>query len=215
MVHECMAVPVDADGLEFVPATIALSEIRKEERYGGVRANFEARMERTRIHLQLDIGFGDVVIPGSIEITYPTLLEHPAPVLAGYPAITAIAEKLNAIVDLGMANSRMKDYFDLWSMAGALELDGSWLARAVAATFHRRGTPLPAVPPVGLTPAFGSEPSKQQQWTAFVRRIRLDAPPSLSAVVERVAGFLVPILDTAAGGDQPWKATWRPGGPWT
>jgi len=214
IVRECMQVQVDADGLDFVPGSIVLDEIRKEERYGGVRTTFQARMERTKIHLQLDIGFGDVITPSTVEITYPTLLGDPAPVLAGYPAATAVAEKLEAIVDLGLANSRMKDYFDLWTIASALELDGRTLARAVAATFRRRGTALPSAPPVGLMAAFGDDDAKQRQWAAFVRRIRIPDAPPLSEVIGRIAAFLVPVLDAALS-DVEWRATWPPGGPWS
>lgn len=213
MVRECMQVGVEPDGLEFLPGSIQLSEIRKEERYGGVRATFEARMERTKIHLQLDIGFGDVITPAAIEISYPTLLDQPAPTLSGYPAVTAIAEKLEAIVDLGLGNSRLKDYFDLWRLAGALELDAATLTRAVASTFRRRGTALPAVTPAGLTPAFGGDPTKQRQWSAFIRRIRISDAPTLATVVEQIAAFLQPVLEAAAR-SEPWPARWQAGGPW-
>jgi hypothetical protein len=213
MVRECMQVVAEPDGLEYVTDSIVLSEIRKDERYGGVRATFQAGIERTRIHLQLDVGFGDVVTPSPVAISYPTLLDHPAPVLAGYPPVTAIAEKLNAIVDLGMANSRMKDYFDLWSLSRALELDGALLASAIAATFRRRETAIPPAPPVGLTAAFGSDAAKQQQWNAFLRRIRAVDALALHVVVDRVAAFLVPAIAVAARGES-WVATWPPGGPW-
>lgn len=214
IVRECMQVAVDPDGLEFLPQSIELAEIRKEERYGGVRVTFEARMERTKIHLQLDVGFGDVVTPSAIEVRYPTLLEQPAPVLAGYPAVTAVAEKFEAIVDLGLANSRMKDYWDLWSIAGALELDGATLATAIAATFRRRGTELPTTPPIGLTHEFGADTSKRQQWAAFVRRLRQRDPPELADVVTRIAELLQPVVDALTRGEA-WRAVWPPGGPWT
>jgi hypothetical protein len=214
IVRECMQVIVDPDGLEFLPDSIELSEIRKEERYGGTRATFQARMERTKIHLQLDVGFGDVVTPGPVEIHYPTLLEHAAPVLAGYTAVTAIAEKLSAIVDLGLANSRMKDYWDLWSISGALELHGPTLATAIAATFRRRGMPLPATQPPGLSDEFSADVTKRQQWNAFVRRLRVSEGPDLADVVNRTAGLLQPVLD-ALGRREDWDATWPPAGPWT
>lgn len=214
MVRDCIRAEVEPDGLVFLSESIALDEIRKLDRYRGVRATFEGRLERARVHLQLDIGFGDVVTPGAMDIVYPTLLAHAAPRLVGYPVATAIAEKLEAIVDLGMANTRLKDYFDLWSIAGALTLEGAVLRQAVVATFRRRDTPLPSTPPPGLCPAFGGDAAKERQWAAFVRRIRVRDAPRLREVVEFVARFLQPVLDAAAR-SEVLRATWVPGGPWS
>src|SRR5690242_18443013 len=106
--------------------------------------------------MQVDVGLGDAITPGVVETSYPTLLDLPAPQLDAYPVETTIAEKLEALVDLGLANSRMKDFFDLWSLLGNLELDGTTIVAAVRATFGRRGTELPTTPPVGLTADFSS-----------------------------------------------------------
>lgn len=114
MIADCIAVAKPPDGLIFDLTSIKAGEIREQERYGGIRATFLAHLERARINMQVDVGLGDVVTPGVVAITYPVLLELPAPELSGYPVETTIAEKLEAIVDLGLANSRMKDFFDLW-----------------------------------------------------------------------------------------------------
>jgi hypothetical protein len=213
VIRDAMAVAVDPDGLDFLPDTIELTDIRAEEKYGGVRATFEARMDRAEIHVQLDVGFGDVITPGTLSIQYPTLLAGPAPRLSGYPPETAIAEKLEAIVDLGLANSRLKDYFDLWSLTGELALDGKTISAAVAATFRRRGTTLPSNLPAGLTDAFAKDQAKQRQWAAFVRRIRVENAPSLVEVVERTSMFFEPVLLALAA--RSILGTWAPGGPWT
>jgi len=144
--------------------------------------------------MQVDVGLGDAVTPGVVAISYPALLDLPAPELAGYPVETTIAEKLEAIVDLGLTNSRMKDFFDLWSVLGNLELDGETMTTAVKATFTRRGTAIPANLPVGLTKEFTTERAKLTQWAAFTARLRITEPPALAAVIERIASFATPVF---------------------
>jgi hypothetical protein len=209
VVADCMKVPVPADALVFDESSIAISEIREQERYGGLRAEFRAALERMRIKMQLDVGLGDVITPNTIAVTYPCLLDLPAPELIGYPVETTIAEKLEALVDLGLANSRMKDFFDLFSLLGALELDGKTVAAAVQATFRRRGTEIPSVPPIGVTETFASEGDKRRQWSAFARRIRLSHVPDLLDVVTRLRSFTMPVFDAVRTG-VPLKSRWRP-----
>jgi nucleotidyltransferase AbiEii toxin of type IV toxin-antitoxin system len=133
VIADCIAADVPPDALSFDASSIETREIREQERYGGIRATFRATLERARIKMQVDVGLGDVVTPKPVMITYPALLELPAPELVGYPVETAIAEKLEALVDLGMANSRMKDFFDLSSLLGNLDLDGRTIAMKVIA----------------------------------------------------------------------------------
>ena len=194
VIADCVAAEVPPDGLVFDASSIETGEIRESERYGGIRATFQATLERARIKMQVDVGLGDAVTPAVVEITYPALLEQPAPVLVGYPVETAIAEKLEAVVDLGLANSRMKDFFDLWILLGSLELDGDAVTKAVRATFARRGTPIPVDAPIGLTPEFAIDSNKQKQWAAFVRRVRLTEAPDLSEVIRRIESFAMPVF---------------------
>jgi hypothetical protein len=214
LIADCIAVAIPPDGLIFDPTSIKAGEIREHERYGGIRATFLAHLERARIHMQVDVGLGDVVTPGVVAIKYPVLLELPAPELSGYPVETTIAEKLEAIVDLGLANSRMKDFFDLWSLLADLELDGATIVKAVGATFGRRGTAIPAEPPIGLTAEFASDRDKVAQWSAFVRRLRIQNPPTLVAVVERIAKFAMPVfvaIITNTGHPARWTSIdWAP-----
>ena len=213
MILDCLAVAVPPDAVEFDASSIATHEIREQERYGGIRATFLAHLERAEVKMQVDIGLGDVVTPDVVAITYPALLEMPAPELSGYPVETSIAEKLEAMVDLGLANSRMKDFFDLWSLLGNLELDGATTVRAVSATFARRGTAIPSVPPTGITAEFATDRGKLAQWSAFVRRLRLAAPPALGDVVERIATFALPVFASAHGAMLE-GARWSPLGGW-
>jgi hypothetical protein len=164
------------DGLLFDAHSVKGSKIRRDAGYGGVRIDLVGHLDGARIPLQVDIGFGDAVTPAPELIEYPVLLDDlPPPHLRAYPKCTVIAEKLHAICLLGMANTRMKDYFDL-RMLLTEKIDAGELAVAVGATFDRRKLPFPKEVPVGLTDAFGLDAVKQRQWLAFLKKGRLNAP---------------------------------------
>ncbi len=178
------------DGMDFDAGSITTEEIREDARYGGLRVRLQGRLGNARCPLQLDVGYGDAVTPGPEEAVYPTVLDdQPAPRLRVYPRATVVAEKLEAIVSLGMANSRMKDYFDLRALAREGEVAAGLLADAIAATFTRRNTVLPPDMPLGLSDEFAKDPSKRAQWKAFLGRNRLDAP-TLDIVVIEVREFV-------------------------
>lgn len=156
-------VPVEDDGLTFDPATVRVEEIREGNEYGGLRVRLVGSMGTSRLPVQVDVGIGDDVVPDPIELEYPTLLPFPAPRIRAYPPEAVIAEKLHALFVLGGANSRMKDFFDLASMARYRTFDGTRLRNAIAATFERRRFDIPAGDPVGLSGAFAEAPAKQSQ----------------------------------------------------
>ena len=163
------------DGIVFDTASIKGTTIRKETSYGGVRIDLLAYLDGARIALQVDIGFGDAVTPAPESISYPVLLDDlPAPQLRAYPKYTVVAEKFHAICLLGMANTRMKDYFDLEILLSEGTLDAEQLKRAIDATFTRRKTPLPMSLPAGLSNVFATDKIKQTQWMAFLKKNRLD-----------------------------------------
>ena len=183
--REICAIPVD-DGIGFDVQGVRGSEIRKSTGYGGVRIDIPAQLDGARLSLQVDIGFGDAVTPGPESVRYPVLLaDLPAPELRAYPKYTVVAEKLHAICLLGMANTRMKDYFDLDILLAEETLDSTQLRRAIGATFARRGIALPDDWPVGLSATFTDDLTKQAQWRAFLRKNRLD-PIELSDVVAKL-----------------------------
>ncbi|MFO1398101.1 MAG: nucleotidyl transferase AbiEii/AbiGii toxin family protein [Burkholderiales bacterium] len=185
----CVVVAVD-DGMVFDPESIAVEEIREDARYGGLRVRLLGKLGNARVTLQLDVGYGDAVTPGPEEAEYPTLLEDmPAPRLRTYPRASVVAEKLEAIVSLGMGNSRMKDYFDLRAMAREGALDEKLLGEAIAATFDRRRTAIPPRAPLGLSEEFWRDATKLAQWRAFKSRNRLDAP-ELEAVAREIYDFV-------------------------
>lgn len=190
---------VPDDAVLFDAASITVEPIRAEEEYSGVRAMFDARIGTIRERLQVDVGFGDVLWPRAEEITYPVALGDPAPVLRAYQPETVIAEKLEAIVSLGIRNSRIKDFFDIDYLARTERFNRALLIEAVRRTFERRRTPIPTGPPIGLTLEFWSQPGREAQVRAFSKRARLEATSeSATELGLRVAAFAVPLLRAAS-----------------
>jgi predicted nucleotidyltransferase component of viral defense system len=163
------------DGINFDPVSIKAEEIRKDANYSGTRVTVVGSIDGAKSTVQVDVGYGDAVTPVPEMATYPVMLEDmPAPELRVYPQYTVIAEKFEAIVSLGMANSRMKDYFDLWVLLNDTTLDPLELRQATKATFERRKMPLPSTVPIGLSDSFASDATKQTQWSAFLKRNQLE-----------------------------------------
>ena len=201
------------DGILFDPASVRGEEIRAADEYAGVRVRLEARLAEARIPVQVDVGFGDAITPAPARESYPTLLDHTPPRVLVYPREAVVAEKLEAMVSLGVTNSRMKDFYDVHVLASSFHFGGPMLARAIRATFERRGTPLPNARPLVLTREFLAAPERQTQWRAFLRRGRLDAAPDAGELADFLAGFLSPVLRASAHGEA-FTAHWPAGGPW-
>ncbi|WP_071466488.1 nucleotidyl transferase AbiEii/AbiGii toxin family protein [Polynucleobacter asymbioticus] len=164
-----------ADGIEFEGGSIRAEEIRKEANYTGMRVTLVAYLDGARSAIQVDVGYGDAVTPAPEMANYPVLLsEFPSPRLRVYPRYTVVAEKLDAIISLGMANSRMKDYFDLWVILNQSGLDQEILRTAVEATTTRRKTLMPEGLPLGLSDEFSQDRNKNIQWNAFLTKNQLD-----------------------------------------
>lgn len=187
------------DGVVFDPDTLRAGRIREDLDYGGLRLRAIASVGGARINLTIDIGFGDALEPGPEVVDYPVMLDFPAPRLRAYARETVIAEKFQAMVALGRANSRMKDFYDIWILSRSFAFDDDRLAQAIAATFARRGTDIPANLPDALTPAFAADEQKQRQWHAFVEDVAHD-PGELTEVLGDIAGFLMPHAVSAAKG---------------
>ena len=167
--RELCEIPVEDDGLTLIADSIQVDAIRDDTEYGGMRVKLFGELAGARILIQADIGFGDAVTPDPRNIEYPTLLDNPAPFLKAYPRETVVAEKYQALVNLGMANSRMKDFYDIWIISSEFDFDGLTLSEAISNTFSRRHTPLPEHVPFGLSPEFYRDSQKNTQWSAFVR----------------------------------------------
>jgi len=204
--------PVPDDGLSFDADSVKAESARDEEEYTGVRITLVATLAGAKLPIQIDIGFGDAVTPGARDIDYPSLLDFPSAALKAYPPETVVAEKLEALVSLGMRNSRMKDFFDLWVIARTFVFDGQTLSEAVTATFQRRQTPLPVETPLALTEAFAHDAGKQTQWRAFLNRTTLAlAPEPLPELIAFIATFAQPLLNAS---EVVVGQRWAPGGPW-
>jgi Nucleotidyl transferase AbiEii toxin, Type IV TA system len=208
----CVVEGVEADGLVFNTASVQASRIKEDAGYEGVRVRFEGLLGKARAPMQLDVGFGDVVVPAAQNIEYPTLLELPAPRMKGYPRETVVAEKFEAMVKLGTLNSRMKDFYDIWLLSRQFSFDGATLARAVAATFANRKTTID-LNPVALTTVFSQSAVAAIQWKAFVRKgMFTNAPMDLADAMADLTTFLLPIA--ASIGVDKFPMVWQPGGPW-
>jgi predicted nucleotidyltransferase component of viral defense system len=206
--------PVEDDGLTLMAASVQVEPIRDQTEYGGMRVRLFGDLAGARVPIQADIGFGDTVTPAPREIEYPTLLGNPAPHLKAYPRETVVAEKYQALVHLGMANSRMKDFYDLWVIAREFDFDGLTLSEAISNTFSRRRTPLPEHTPSGLNSGFHEDVQKNAQWNAFVHKgMLVTSSASLAEVCIFLETFLIPPTQALTQG-QDFKAKWNPGGPW-
>lgn len=212
--RDVCATDVEDDGLSFDPKSVSATRIKEDAEYEGVRVTLSGKLGSARIAVQIDVGFGDAISPAPAMTEFPTLLDQPSPRVRAYPRETVVAEKLHAIVYLGMANSRMKDFFDLWFLCREFAFDGPRLVQAIRATFERRATALPEGVPPGLTESFATDATKQTQWKAFLRRSRVtDDDHTLQEVVATISPFLLPALQAAR--EDGALSEWPPGGPWS
>lgn len=212
--RELCAIEVQADGLVFQPDSVKGERIKDEEKYEGVRLHMTAFIEKTRIPLQIDVGFGDRIVPGPQEIEFPTLLDFPAPHLKSYTRESMVAEKFEAMVKLGIANTRMKDFFDVWSVSREFAFDGPTLSKAIKATFGTRNTAVPNLTPLAFSPEFYDDREKNAQWKAFLNKAKLKAEgKSLPEIAQALRKFLSPVSEAVAR-DEILNRHWEPGGPW-
>ena len=209
-----MRLPVEDDGIEFALDSIAVEPIRAGSTVLGLRAKFDARLGRTRLRYQVDVGLGDAVFPKTVDLVPGGLLGMPMASVRAYTPYTTVAEKLEAMVVLGEANSRTKDYWDLVALPRALAFDGPTLVESIHRTFARRATRIPVEPLEGLADAFASQPLHANRWRGFLDKNRLTvAEDDLIGVVAAIRRFAQPVLD-AARDDVPFKRQWPMGGPW-
>lgn len=185
------------DGVRFDPKGAQIGRIREGTEYGGLRIKSTADVGGARVPISIDVGFGDATEPQPEVLTLPGLLDRPVAKLRGYARETVIAEKFQAMVVLGLTNTRIKDYYDVWLLSQSFEFDETQLGRAIAATFERRGTDIPKETPDALTAAFGENEAKQRQWEAFVRDVSVKPGP-LQDAIETIAEFLMPAAGIAA-----------------
>lgn len=214
ILRECMTLDVEDDGMRYDPESVATEAITLDADYQGWRIRFLGFLGNARAPMQVDVGIGDVVYPAPIWIDYPVLLDQPTPHLLAYTPENAIAEKYQAIVELDMANSRMKDFHDIWVLARNLDFEGERLSEAIRKTFARRKTTLPKTMPTAFTPEFYENKMKQTQWRAFLNKgLATDEEIPLADVTMLLHSFLTPPTEALISG-QAFKTRWTLGGPW-
>lgn len=203
------------DGLVFDTESVTATPIREESVYDGVRIIVRVALGVMPIRLQVDVGFGDRIVPEPQLSEFPALLAEHGPIIRLYSPETVIAEKFNAMVLLGMANSRMKDYFDIWMLSRNFTIEGAVLREAVRQTFAKRQIALPDTEPIGLSNEFASNESKRHQWQGFVRRQwKQDSLPDLTEIVTDIRDFLMPIVSAIGDITTPPERTWSPAQGW-
>jgi hypothetical protein len=212
--REIFNTPDDVDQLIFDSDAITADPIRDGSEYDGLRIKVRARLGGSHIPIQVDVGFGNAIVPGPEEKEFRTILGDPPPRILAYPPESVVAEKMHAMVTLGERNSRYKDFYDLHAIARGFAFERSTLVRAARATFEHRATPITAGTPAALTGPFYSSESRAQQWRAYVTRNRLDGvSPDFGLVGDVVIGFLRPVWEDVGSGRAP-AGDWLPGGPW-
>jgi len=202
------------DGLAFDSNSIHAVPIREDQLYDGIRVTFTGLLHTARIPIQIDIGFGDAVVPAPERVKYPSLLGHPVARLRAYSRYSMAAEKTDAMIRLGMMNSRMKDFYDIWLIRRLFDFDGKILQDSMKSTFIRRGTGLPEGLPIVFTEEFISDKQKQIQWKAFLRKSHPEnAPEKFSEVMEVMFKFIFPVYQ-AIQNEISFLKKWVGGGPW-
>ena len=193
-VKKICRIEIPEDGLTFELNEVIGEKIKKDQEYEGVRLHIPAFLERTRIALRIDVGFGDIVSPAIQEINFPTLLDFSSPKIRAYPPETVIAEKFHALVDLGITNSRLKDFYDLHFLTQNFEFDREILVQAITATFEKRKTPLPTKVPIALTEEFSGDANKNTQWKSFLQKTQLNEQITLPQTVADLREFFNNLL---------------------
>lgn len=214
IIKDVCEVKVPSDGLSFNPKTVRGERIREDADYQGVRVKFTGFLERSRILMQVDVGFGDVVYPKPKEIDYPVILDFPKPHLKGYSMESVIAEKTEAMVNLGSVNTRMKDFYDVWIMIRQFDFKGESLATALKKTFAHRKTPLPKDSPLFANEFYDEASHRQTLWSAFLSKNQMkNMPKNLNEVVGLIESFLIESL-TALADAKAFEPHWKAPGPW-
>jgi hypothetical protein len=213
MVREVCLQEVEPDGLIFDPDSIRGQIITEDADYQGVRVHFRGSLDTARITMQLDIGFGDVVIPPPKLMAYPTILDLPAPQIRGYSKESMIAEKFEAMVRWGIMNSRMKDFWDIEVLSRQFDFDGKTLATAIKETFSMRNTVIP-IKPIAFTDTFMKDEMKSVQWKAFLKNRMVGGADTLEEAVHAVSVFLMPVVEGLVNNRLP-QMTWKAPGPWS
>ena len=214
VIKDACTMEVENDGIVFHKDTVTAARITEDADYSGARVMLRGNLGKIRLFLRIDIGFGDVIIPGPSKVKYPVLLDFPPPELNGYTRESTLAEKFQAMVKLGLLNSRMKDFYDIWFLSQMFNFKGETLVEAIEKTFEKRKTPFPKEPTI-FTPSFMRDENKQAQWQGFINKTKLgDAPASFENVIAGIKIFLQPVVASITD-QQTFRFFWAASGPWS
>lgn len=203
------------DGIDLHPQSVTGETIKEDQEYEGIRIYINYTLAKNRGKIQLDIGFGDVITPEPLEREIPTEFDLPVPSLRIYPPETVIAEKFQAMVSLGISNSRMKDFYDILFISRNFELNGDLLKQAIEATFNRRQTSISEEIPLVFSTEFTQDSKRQQAWQAFVNRNKLPvSEESFSDIIEEIKDFLIPVY-SAISSNERFEKNWFPSSKWS
>jgi predicted nucleotidyltransferase component of viral defense system len=204
---------VEPDGMNFDPDSMTCNPIIEDAVYEGIRVFVRGNLGKSRVLLQLDVGFGDVVFPSELDVKYPTILDFPAPTLKGYSKESMIAEKFQAMIKLGELNSRLKDFYDIWLLSKQFDFNSHVLAEAITKTFKIRRTEIPAQPSV-FKKSFSEDQTRETQWRAFLRKTVLASTTySFHEIMTEIKSFLVPVSSVIVG-QKFFQKKWKAPGPW-
>lgn len=209
VIKDVCNISVDPDGLKFNSLTVQGRKIKEDADYEGVRVKFTGFLDRARIPMQIDVGFGDIVHPKIRVINYPVILDFPKPHLSGYPQESVVSEKFEAMIKLGLLNSRMKDFYDIWLMMRQFEFKGTNLVEAIKKTFKHRKTDIPQDKPLFDDEIYDMKSDRQTLWSAFLRKGDIQhAPDTLSVIAEEIETFLIePII--VINSEVKFNKTWK------
>lgn len=189
---EIFAVEVD-DALVYDISTLNVSMITEFKEYHGVNVSVTAYLNRTKIPVSIDVGFGDVIFPSKVSMEFPVLLDMQAPKIYAYSVTSAIAEKLEAIVSLGFLNSRYKDFYDIYMLAERNSMEEDTLAESIIETFKHRGTGFTDI--IAFTEEFYDDPMHQTRWKAFVKKKKALIKTELPEAVARIKRLTLPVIE--------------------
>ena len=213
VMKDACLIDVEPDGISFNADTVEAVRITEDAEYEGVRVRVHGSLGKARVSIQIDIGFGDVIVPNADSVSYPAILDFPVPVLKGYTMESTIAEKFQAMVKLGVLNSRMKDFYDIWFLSRTFDFKGELLGEAIEKTFEKRNTPVNLEAAL-FDPSFGMDRDKNAQWRGFIRKAKLvGAPDTFEEIVAAVRLFLEP-LARAIAEQKAFNSIWTASGPW-
>ncbi len=203
--HDIFSIECD-DALRFDLNTLKVINITEFKEYHGVNVSIMGYLDRTRIPVSIDIGFGDVVYPERMKMEFPVLLDMEVPEIYAYSIYSVIAEKFEAFVSLGFANGRYKDFYDIYVLADRYDLNGMELKKAIIETFTHRGTEFDDI--VAFEDGFTDDEIRQGRWKAFIKKKKAMLNVEFEETMQLLKDLLLPIVKSIRN-ENSFEQTWN------